>query len=212
MEKKFKIAIVNYEVGNTCSVKNAFERFEDCEILLTDDLNKILTADAIILPGVGAFRDATKALINKNLSTTLESVAFSKKKPFLAICLGMQLLFESSEEGGDYKGLGWIPGKVVKFDVPGLHVPHFGWNDLKINISSPLFNSLNDSPNFYFAHSYHASCDKKYILGSCDYGIDVPAIVQNENIIGMQFHPEKSHNNGLTVLKNFVNYAKGDYA
>ena len=125
MSKNLKVAIVNYEVGNTCSVKNAFERFDNCEVVLTDDLAIISSADAIVLPGVGAYRDATRALQEKKLLSTLENVAFSQKKPFLAICLGMQLLFESSEEGGHYQGLGWIPGKVVRFDVPGLHVPHF---------------------------------------------------------------------------------------
>lgn len=210
--QKFKVVIVNYEVGNTCSVKNAFEKFDECEILLTDEASKIASADALILPGVGAYRDAVAALENKKLVNLLEKEAFSKKKPFLAICLGMQLLFESSEEGGDFKGLGWIPGRVVRFNVPNLHVPHFGWNDVRVNIPTSLFSGLPENPNFYFAHSYHAKCDEKYIVASCDYGVQVPAVVQNNNIVGMQFHPEKSHTNGLLMLKNFINFAKGDYA
>jgi glutamine amidotransferase len=208
MKNSLKIAIVNYEVGNTRSVKNAFERFENCEVVLTDDKDLITNADAIILPGVGAYPDAVKALKSKNLIPTLEKVAFTQKKPFLAICLGMQLLFESSEEGQSEGGLGWIPGKVVRFNVPGLHVPHFGWNDISINIHSPIFKSLSPSPNFYFAHSYHASCLPEYVLASCNYGISFPAIVKKDNVFGMQFHPEKSHSSGMLLLSNFINYAK----
>lgn len=212
MKKSLKIAIVNYEVGNTKSVKNAFERFPNCEVILTDDKELILNADAIILPGVGAYPDAVQALKNKDLIPTLEKVAFEQKKPFLAICLGMQLLFENSEEGSSSGGLGWIPGKVVRFNVPGLHVPHFGWNDITINIDSPIFKDLSPSPNFYFAHSYHATCSSEHVLAYCNYGINFPAIVKKDNVFGMQFHPEKSHSSGMLLLSNFIDYAKEQHA
>lgn len=212
MKKNLKIAIVNYEVGNTKSVKNAFERFKDCEVVLTDDVALITAADAVILPGVGAYPDAVKALKEKNLVPTLKKVAFEQKKPFLAICLGMQLLFESSEEGQSEGGLGWIPGKVIRFNVPNLHIPHFGWNDVQININSPIFKNLSTEPNFYFAHSYHASCASEYVLAYCDYGLKFPAIVKKDNVFGMQFHPEKSHSSGLLLLQNFIDYAKEQHA
>jgi glutamine amidotransferase len=212
MKPNFKIAIVNYEVGNTCSVTNAFKRFDGCDVVLTDDTNTIKSADAIILPGVGAYRDAVTALNEKKMIPILENVAFTQKKPFLAICLGMQLLFEKSEESPNYAGLGWIPGQVIKFKSPDLYVPHFGWNDVQINKASPIFEALPPTPNFYFAHSFHAECANENVLAYCKYDVSFPAIVQKDNVFGMQFHPEKSHSNGLALLKNFIHFAKGSYA
>lgn len=212
MGENLKIAIVNYEVGNICSVKNAFLRMKNNEVLLTDDPETIARADVVVLPGVGAFSDAMKALSEKKLIPTLEHVAFEQKKPFLAICVGMQLLFGSSEEGGNIKGLSWIGGRVIKFKVPGLHVPHFGWNDIKITQPSPIFNQLSSEPNFYFAHSFHADCAKENIIATCNYGIDFPAIVKQDNIMGIQFHPEKSHSNGMLLIQNYLNSIKGKYA
>jgi imidazole glycerol-phosphate synthase subunit HisH len=208
MAKKIKIALINYEVGNTCSVKNAFENLNDCEVILTDDPEQIYNSDAVVLPGVGAFADAVKALDQKNLRPVIYKAAFELKKPFLGVCVGMQLLFEKSEEAhSDVKGLGWIPGEVVKFVEP-----HFGWNNISNSQDSKIFLDVPTEPNFYFAHSFHAVCEDKYVLAYCDYGQKFPAIVKNNNILGMQFHPEKSHHAGIKLLQNFISMVRDSHA
>ena len=199
------LGIIDYNMGNLASVYNACSKFtKDLKIVKNaDDLKNL---DKIILPGVGAYKDAMQHLENSGLKDAILDFANSKK-PLLGICLGMQLLFESSEEFGYTKGLGLIEGKVVKFDKSkmgsDLKIPHMGWNKI-VNKDNPLFKNLQN-PYLYFVHSYHVITDDKYTIATTNYGYDFVSAVNKDNIFGFQPHPEKSHNNGLKILENFIN-------
>jgi len=198
-----KIGIVDYNMGNLASVKNAFDKIG----YIADVVNRperIKNYDKIILPGVGAFGDAMEHLKATGMDEAIKTFAKSGKY-LLGVCLGMQLLFESSEEFGKSGGLGFIEGEVVYFDKNkvGEHkVPHMGWNKL-FNNHSPIFKGLNN-PYLYFVHSLHAVCDEKYIIGKTLYGYEFVSAVNKDNIFGFQPHPEKSHDEGLKILKNFI--------
>lgn len=195
------IAIVDYGAGNIFSVKNALD-YLGMDNMLTSDKKDIENADAIILPGVGAFPSAMKMLDKSGLTDTLKSEA--EKKPFLGICLGMQMLFSKSYEFEECDGLGFIDGKVDKINAPDLIIPHMGWNKLEILNDCPLLNGLSEDSYVYFVHSYQAYCADKNISAYCEYGGKVPALVYNgKNVYGAQFHPEKSGETGLQILKNF---------
>jgi len=206
------IGIVDYNMGNLASVINAFKKV-GADAKLESDPSKLEQYDKLILPGVGAFGDAMAHLKSNGMDEAVKAYAKSGK-PLLGICLGMQLLFESSEEFGSSKGLGLIEGKVVafnesKFDHPQ-KVPHMGWNEL-FNQSvgadlsvCPLFEGLPDDFYLYFVHSFHAVCEDKYVIGKTHYGYEFVSAVQNKNIYGIQPHPEKSHENGLKIIENFV--------
>jgi glutamine amidotransferase len=210
MNKSFKIALIDYGMGNVRSIKNALSHIGDFQVDVTYDLDVISRADCIILPGVGAFPDAMKNLRERNLIGILNNEVLDKKKPLLGICLGMQLLFMSSTEGGRNSGLGWIPGTVEYMELDdGYRVPHIGWNDLRLREPSPIFETLGEDKNFYFVHGYHAVCPDDYVIASFEYGKEFTAAVQYENIVGTQFHPEKSQQNGMKVLKQFVEWAGG---
>lgn len=204
-----KIAIIDYEMGNVRSIENAINHVGDYHIDITSDPEVIKSAACIILPGVGAFPDAMKKLNEKGLVEVLSNEVVKKKKPVLGICLGMQLLFKSSNEIGHTKGLGWIPGSV-EYMKPGegLRVPHVGWNSLILKKEESLFSYLSDDKDFYFVHSLWVNCPAQYQLATFGYGIEMTAAVQNENVIGMQFHPEKSQKNGLEAMKSFLNWAQ----
>ncbi|MCT7530297.1 imidazole glycerol phosphate synthase subunit HisH [Aliarcobacter cryaerophilus] len=199
------LGIIDYNMGNLASVYNACSKFtKDLKIVKNaDDLKNL---DKIILPGVGAYKDAMQHLEDSGLKDAILDFANSKK-PLLGICLGMQLLFESSEEFGYTKGLGLIEGKVVKFDKSkmssDLKIPHMGWNNI-VNKDNPLFKNLQN-PYLYFVHSYHVVTDDKYTIATTNYGYDFVSAVNKDNIFGFQPHPEKSHNNGLKILENFIN-------
>lgn len=199
------LGIIDYNMGNLASVYNACSKFtKDLKIVKNaDDLKNL---DKIILPGVGAYKDAMQHLEESNLKDAILDFANSKK-PLLGICLGMQLLFESSEEFGYTKGLGLIEGKVVKFDKSkmssDLKIPHMGWNKIE-NKDNQLFKDLKN-PYLYFVHSYHIITDDKNIIGKTNYGYEFASAVNKDNIFGFQPHPEKSHNNGLKILENFIN-------
>lgn len=199
------LGIIDYNMGNLASVYNACSKFtKDLKIVKNaDDLKNL---DKIILPGVGAYKDAMQHLEKSGLKDAILDFANSKK-PLLGICLGMQLLFESSEEFGYTKGLGLIEGKVVKFDKSNmssdLKIPHMGWNKT-VNKDNPLFKNLQN-PYLYFVHSYHVITDDKYTIATTNYGYDFVSAVNKDNIFGFQPHPEKSHNNGLKILENFIN-------
>ncbi len=206
------IGIVDYNMGNLASVINAFEK-SGADVRLESDPDRLQQYEKLILPGVGAFGDAMDHLKSNGMDEAV--IAFAKSgKPLLGICLGMQLLFESSEEFGDHQGLGLIPGKVVAFDESRfdhpLKVPHMGWNELFVQTSTPdaqrsaLFAGLPKDFYLYFVHSYHAVCDDTYAIGKTHYGYEFVSAVQNGNIYGIQPHPEKSHENGLKIIENFT--------
>lgn len=194
-------------MGNLRSVQKAFEKI-GFPALISSDSTKIKQASHIILPGVGAFGDAMKNLANLGLLEILNEEVIKNKKPFLGICLGMQLLANKSYENGENKGLGWIEGEVIRFDAKeNLKVPHVGWNSVKCAKSSPLFSGIEDDSDFYFVHSYYFSAnDKADVLSYTDYGFDFVSSVAKENIFGVQFHPEKSQENGLKILQNFASF------
>jgi glutamine amidotransferase len=202
------IAVIDYGLGNLLSISNALEELGQ-EFCITNKPEEIRKADKIILPGVGAFPDGMKNLKAAGLIDVLNEEVIDKKKPFLGICLGLQLLAKEGFEGKQIDGLGWIDGVVKKIEVSnGLKLPHMGWNDIKI-LKKDYFNEVEFDKNFYFVHSYALFCnDKKDIAATCNYGSDLVAAVQKGNIFATQFHPEKSHKVGLQVLKNFLNYEK----
>ena len=203
------IAVIDYGVGNLFSLLSSLN-YVGLHTKLTNDIEEIKNANGIILPGVGAFRDAIGNLEKYGLKETLISEA-KKGKPFLGICLGMQMLFEKSYEYGEYEGLGLINGTVeeIKKYIPensDLKIPHMGWNSLIINDSfkdDKILKDVNDNEYVYYVHSYFAKTDMKNIVAYSEYGTKIPGIVKNENVYGMQFHPEKSGDTGLKLLKNW---------
>ena len=202
------IGIVDYNMGNLASVINAFAKV-GADTKLESDPSKLGNYDKLILPGVGAFGDAMAHLKSNGMDEAVKAYAASGK-PLLGICLGMQLLFESSEEFGATEGLGLIPGKVVAFDENAFDhpqkVPHMGWNEMFCSGLTPtkLFDSLPNDFYLYFVHSFHAVCEDKYAIGKTHYGYEFVSAVQNGNIYGIQPHPEKSHENGLKIIENFA--------
>ncbi len=200
------VAIIDYGIGNTGSICKMIEKL-GFEANVTKNETEIRKAVSIILPGVGSFDNAAKKLRDTGLISTLSELALEHNKPFLGICLGMQLLFKSSEEGVD-NGLGWIDGKVIKFDqskMPSEKIPHMGWNTVTCNSRSPLFKNFNSEIRFYFTHSFHVSGVKESeIIGTTNYGYDFTCAVQRNNIYGVQFHPEKSHRFGLQLMHKFL--------
>lgn len=195
------IAIIDYGAGNIFSVKNALD-FIGVESKLTADKEEIRSADGIILPGVGAFPWAMTKLKESGLVDVIKEE--SQKKPFLGICLGMQLLFDKGYEFEETEGLSLIKGTVNKMIEPDLSIPHIGWNKLEILNDCPLLSGLSENEYVYFVHSYKAECDDKNISAFCEYGHRVPALVfDGKYVYGAQFHPEKSGDTGLKILKNF---------
>ncbi len=193
------IVVIDYNVGNVKSVRNALN-YIGLEDKLSADPRDILAADGIILPGVAAFGYAIKAL---GETANAIKAAANAKKPILGICVGFQLLFETSSEMGLHKGLGLISGQINAIP-PGRTIPHMGWNAVKIPHDMPLFRDLSPQEHFYFAHSYHAEItDPDARTAWTDYGMPIAASVQKQNIYGVQFHPEKSSTVGLQVLRNF---------
>lgn len=197
------IAIVDYGMGNLHSVSKAVERL-GYEPLVTGEREAILAAEGIILPGVGAFGDAMEHLRETGLDSVMKEAA-SGPKPLLGICLGMQLLFSQSEEYGRHEGLNILPGSVVRFTGGDYKVPHMGWNSLQFNNPEhPLFAGLEEG-HVYFVHSYHVLPEaESHLLAVTDYGQPVTAIVGNGSVYGMQFHPEKSGELGMSLLRNFL--------
>jgi glutamine amidotransferase len=198
------IGIIDYNMGNLASVYNACHLL-DGNATIVKDPNDLKKFDRVILPGVGAYKDAMEHLNETGMKDAIYDFAKSGK-PMIGICLGMQLLFESSQEFGHTEGLGLINGEVVKFDKTKMHgehkIPHMGWNTI-VTKEHSLFNGL-DNPYLYFVHSYHAVTSEKNIIGKTTYGYEFVSAVQKENIYGFQPHPEKSHENGLKIINNFM--------
>jgi imidazole glycerol-phosphate synthase subunit HisH len=202
------LTIIDYGVGNLASVQNMLKK-AGAESVISTDVRVISKASKIILPGVGAFDHCMNMFNNSGLRQTVTKKALEEKVPVLGICVGLQMLMESSEEGIE-KGLGWVPGKVVKFDInkmpEGYKIPHMGWTDIQPEAFCKLYEGI-DEPRFYFVHSYHVFCeDNKNITSTAVYGYPFTASVQKENIMGVQFHPEKSHKFGMQLYKNFINF------
>ena len=202
------ITVIDYEMGNIHSVSNALKAV-GCEVKISRRAGDIKAADKLVLPGVGAFSVGMKNLADFGLIQILNEEVLDRKKPILGICLGMQLFANKSYEGGEYKGLGWVEGEVKRINpdnTPLLKVPHVGWNDIEFKKDCVLFSGIDEHPNFYFVHSYYLDCKDNFITSKFDYGGKFTASIRKRNIFGTQFHPEKSQNNGLKVLRNFANY------
>lgn len=202
------IIVIDYDAGNTANVLRALAAI-GAEARLSADPKEILAADGLILPGVGAFRTAMQELQKRDLIGPIQE-AVSGGKPFLGICLGMQLLLEVGLENGQTSGLGFIPGVCCRIpDRAGLPVPHMGWNDLQIQQPSALTNRLQGEA-VYFVHSYYTDVDQEYLDATADYGFPVPAMIHKGSVFGCQFHPEKSGQVGLEILRNFKEYVYED--
>ena len=204
------IVILDYGMGNTASIFNMIHHVGG-EAVISSDRQQILDADALILPGVGAFDNAMQKLNDSGLVDVLKQRVVEDEVPFLGICLGMQLLFDSSEEG-ILPGLGFIPGEVRRFDFSKLNqhqlkIPHMGWNVVKPKDGKLLFNGYEQDPRFYFVHSYHAVCaDSNHVAATCEYGYPFTCAVKKNNVFATQFHPEKSHKFGMRLFKNFLEH------
>lgn len=193
------IAIVDYGMGNILSVRHAFEKLDET-VIVTDNPSTLQKAEIIILPGVGSFQAAMKEIEERRLYDVLIDLA--KTKPFLGICLGMQLLFTEGTEGSTTKGLNLIPGKVRKIETPYI-LPHVGWNQLTISERHPAFKTFEQA-FVYFVHTYQAETNEQYVLAKTTYGEDVTAIVRSGHIFGIQFHPEKSAEIGSEIIQTFL--------
>lgn len=197
------VAIIDYGAGNLSSVKKALD-YLGAENEITQDRKKILSASHVILPGVGSFGDAMDSMRERGLVDTVKEAALTK--PFLGICLGLQLLFESSEESPNAKGLGILKGKIVSIPKDNrLKVPHIGWNSVNLKQHGGIFSGIDDESYFYFVHSFYLKdADEDVVAATTEYGVTIQCAVQRDNLCATQFHPEKSSKAGLQILKNFI--------
>lgn len=193
------IGIVDYGVGNLSSIKNALDTL-GYENRIVDNVDDLMNSDGLILPGVGAYKDAMISLKDSGLLKSVVEFAGSGK-PLLGICLGLQLLFDRSFEDGEHEGLGILPGDIVRFE-DNLKVPHMGWNSLKFQKDDKIMKYVNEDEFVYFVHSYYLD-NMQDVIAYSEYGVNVPAVVGRENVYGMQFHPEKSGETGMNILKAF---------
>ena len=203
------VTVIDYGLGNIFSVVKAFEMI-GADVQVSSDASDIRSTDHLVLPGVGAFADGMQFLHDKDLDTVLTEEVVQNKKPFLGICLGLQLLAEIGQEHGEHKGLGWIPGKVQVLDTGDepLKIPHVGWNNLEMTQDNPLFTDIHKDSDFYFVHSYQLHCtDPKDCIATTTYGETITAAIWHDNIFATQFHPEKSQDAGLKLLENFLSYS-----
>lgn len=204
------IALIDYDAGNIKSVEKALQLLGE-EVILTRDSEVLLAADKVILPGVGNFGDAMHNLKTFGLIPVIHEIA-GRGTPFLGICLGLQLLFERSEESPGAEGLGLLKGEILRIpDNPGLKIPHMGWNSLKLKNGGRLFSGIGEEPYVYFVHSYYLKAeDEKIVKAVTEYGVQIDASVEQGNIFACQFHPEKSSDVGLQILKNFAALGRGE--
>jgi len=200
------IAIVDYGMGNLRSVEKGFHKV-GVEARVVRDPKAVDDAKAVVLPGVGAFKDCMRNLEETSLIDAIVR-SIRKGKPYLGLCLGLQVLFSESEEFGVYRGLDILPGKVVRFRI-NLKVPHMGWNTVKVLRRPPIFSGIDDESYFYFVHSYYVSPDNADVIaGTTEYGLTFASMVWKDNVVATQFHPEKSQEKGLRILKNFGDFVK----
>ena len=199
------VAIVDYDAGNTLSVSRALEKV-GARVDLTSDPERVGVADAVVLPGVGAFGDCMRKLRERGMDGACGE-AFRSGKPFLGVCVALQVIFEGSEESPGVEGLGLLPGDVVRFGGDGLKVPHMGWNDLSVVRDHPVLDGL-DGEAFYFVHSYFpVPEERRDLIGETDYGTRFCSVAGRENLVAVQFHPEKSSRAGLRLYENFLSWA-----
>lgn len=198
------IAIIDYDAGNIRSVEKAMAKLGQ-EVWITRDRERIMNADKVILPGVGSFGDAMEHLREYNLVEVIKDVV-AEKKPFLGICLGLQLLYESSEETPGVEGLGILKGKILKIpEQKDLKIPHMGWNSLHLQNDGRLFRGIEQNPYVYFVHSYYLKAgEEETVKATTEYSVNIHASVEKDNVFACQFHPEKSGDLGLQILKNFA--------
>ncbi len=207
MDKDKVIAIIDYGAGNLRSVGNAISRL-GYQPKITSDPGEVLNAGVVILPGVGAAADTMANLKRLGLTSPIRQV-IAEEHPFLGVCIGLQILFTGTEEGGWHECLGVIPGRVRGLPL-GLKIPHMGWNQVKQRISHPVFDGIPDEANFYFVHSYYVEPDEKSLVaGETDYGIRLCSVIARGNLVATQFHPEKSGEVGLKLYDNFIKFALG---
>ncbi|WP_294890297.1 imidazole glycerol phosphate synthase subunit HisH [Sulfurimonas sp. RIFCSPLOWO2_12_36_12] len=203
-----QIVIIDYNMGNLRSVQKAFEKV-GCDAVITNNHKIIKNASKVVLPGVGAFKDGMKNLEELGLIDILNEEVLENKKPFLGICLGMQLIASKSYENGETDGLGWVDAEVVKFDFTDydkkLKIPHVGWNNVSYKNNNLLFDGIANNSDFYFVHSYYFKTNVDIVTSTTDYGFDFVSSVNKNNIYAFQFHPEKSQTAGLKLIENFVN-------
>lgn len=203
-----RVGIVDYGMGNLMSMASAFDML-GADVSICRHPEDLGSCDRIVLPGVGAFDACMEALAREGFAEALAEQVLQQGKPFLGVCLGMQVLAKSSEEGGQHRGLGWIDAEVRRLapSDPKLRVPQIGWNDVDFPASSPLFRRIPALADFYFVHSYHMVCsDPENVEATCDYGGRVTAAVRQGNVFATQFHPEKSQTYGLQLLENFIDW------
>ncbi len=208
-----RVAIIDYGSGNLRSASKAFERVVrerglDVDVRVTSDADEVAESERIVLPGVGAFADCMRGIDNlPGMLSALDHAVLNYGKPFLGICVGMQLLAERGFEHGEHHGLGWIEGDVVAISGPKLKVPHMGWNDLQVRSTHPVLKNIDTGSHAYFVHSYTLACaNENNVLAHVDYGSPLAAVVGRDNIVGTQFHPEKSQAVGLALIGNFLEW------
>ena len=201
-----RVAVIDYEAGNTLSVTRALEKV-GARVDLTPDPERVARAEAVVLPGVGAFGDCVRKLEERGMDAACRE-AIADGKPFLGVCVGLQVLFEGSEESSGIGGLGVLPGMVVRFEAGDLKVPHMGWNQLDVAREHPIFEGL-DGEAFYFVHSYYPDpAERGDVLATAEYGARFCAAAGRENFAAVQFHPEKSSRAGLELYENFLRWAR----
>jgi imidazole glycerol-phosphate synthase subunit HisH len=206
MRDAMNVAVVDYDAGNTLSVTRALHKV-GAKVDLTPDPERVLAADAVVLPGVGAFGDCMRKLRDRGMDEACRE-AFRSGKPFLGVCVALQVIFEDSEESPGVEGLGLMPGKVVRFEGDGLKVPHIGWNELSVVRDHPVLDGL-DGEAFYFVHSYYPEPEEiRDLIGETDYGTRFCSAAGRENLVAVQFHPEKSSRAGLKLYENFISWAR----
>jgi imidazole glycerol-phosphate synthase subunit HisH len=203
------IVIIDYGMGNLGSILNMLKKI-GAPAVISSDAREIENADKLILPGVGAFDTGMKRLNELGMMDLLNDKVLRRKTPTLGVCLGMQLLMKRSDEGAQ-AGLGWIDGETIRFQFDPkekrLKIPHMGWNTIAVKQDGALVQNMTHEPRFYFVHSYHVVCHQPNdVVAMTDYGYEFPSILQHENIVGAQFHPEKSHRFGMQIYKNFVEW------
>jgi imidazole glycerol-phosphate synthase subunit HisH len=206
MPEALNVAVIDYDAGNTLSVTRALEKV-GANVDLTPDPDRVAASDAVVLPGVGAFGDCMRKLRERGMDVACHE-AFRSGKPFLGVCVALQVIFEDSEETPGAKGLGLLPGSVRRFEANGLKVPHMGWNEVELVRDHPVLGGL-DGEAFYFVHSYYPEpAEGSDLIGATDYGVRFCSAAGRENLIAVQFHPEKSSRAGLRLYENFLDWSK----